>query len=155
MGLQVIDHTATTSADPATVYRLLRDGASWPVFSPLGSFELERPSDDGEPGEGLGAIRIFRTKQALGTIRNRELIVEAEPNRRYAYELLEGLPFRDYRATIELTPEGTGTRIHWRSEFHGKYPGAGPLYRRGLDGFIAKLVTGLAEYAPTQQAKLR
>ena len=155
MGLQVIDHTATTSADPATVYRLLRDGASWPVFSPLGSFELERPSDDGEPGEGLGAIRIFRTKQALGTIRNRELIVEAEPNRRYAYELLEGLPFRDYRATIELTPEGTGTRIGWRSEFHGKYPGVGPLYRRGLDGFIAKLVAGLAEYAPTQQAELR
>jgi hypothetical protein len=149
MALQVIDHTATTSADPATVYGLLRDGASWPAFSGLGSFELERPSDDGEPGEGLGAIRIFRTKQPIGQIANRELIVEAVPNERYAYELLEGLPFRDYRATIELTPEGAGTRIHWRSTFRGKFPGIGPLYRRSLDGFIAQLVAGLAEYAPT------
>ena len=65
MGLQVIDHTATTSADPATVYRLLRDGASWPVFSPLGSFELERPSDDGEPGEGMVLADIAEVHQAI------------------------------------------------------------------------------------------
>src|SRR5215210_2273108 len=58
MGRQRIEHHATTSADPATVYALLRDGASWPSWSPIESFELERPGAD-EP-EGVGAVRVLR-----------------------------------------------------------------------------------------------
>src|SRR3954467_13935855 len=58
MGRQRIEHRATTTADPATVYALLRDGASWPDWSPIDSFELERPGAD-EP-EGVGAVRLFR-----------------------------------------------------------------------------------------------
>ena len=69
MPSQDIRVSATTPASPETVYALLRDGASWPEWSPLGSFELERPAGD-EP-EGVGAIRIFRT----GRVTSREQIV--------------------------------------------------------------------------------
>jgi len=148
MGMQVIDIEERSAAEPAAVYALLRDGAAWPTFSGLGSFELERPSDDGLPGEGLGAIRIFRTPQKIGpTIENHELIVEAEPDRRFAYELLSGLPLKGYRATTTLTPDGSGTRIHWRSTFTAKVPGTGWIYRRQLRRFIGELVEGLARAA--------
>ena len=52
MGLQVIDQTVQTSAGPEAVYALLADGATWPTWSPLGSFELLEPGD-GTP-EGVG-----------------------------------------------------------------------------------------------------
>ena len=83
-----------TSAEPSVVYALLRDGASWPEWSPLGSFELERAAED-EP-EGLGAIRVFRT----GWITNREEIVELVPTGGSSYAALRP---RDTRAAAMST----------------------------------------------------
>jgi len=139
----VIDKTATTSADPAVVYALLRDGATWPEWSGLGSFELERPGRD-EP-EGLGAIRVFRT----GRVTNREEIVELVPNRRFSYVQLSGLAIRGYRADVDLEPGEDGTVIRWRSSFRPKVPGTGWLYRRALSRFIEHTVEGLAGRAAT------
>lgn len=145
---QVIDVVVATSADPSTVYAILRDGASWPEFSPLDSFELVRPGDDGLPGEGVGARRTFRTKQAIGTVVGLEEVVVAEPDRRFGYVLLAGLPLRDYVATVELTPTaGGGTSIHWTSTFSAKVPGTGWLFRRNLGDFIRRTVEGLGAYA--------
>jgi hypothetical protein len=138
---QVIDQTATTSAEPSVVYALLRDGASWPEWSPLGSFELERAAED-EP-EGLGAIRVFRT----GRITNREEIVELVPNRRFSYAQLSGLAIRGYRGDVDLEPTDGGTLIRWHSSFDPKVPGTGWLYRRQLSSFIEQTVKGLAARA--------
>ena len=142
MPRQRIEHRATTTADPATVYALLRDGASWPTWSPIESFELERPGA-GEP-EGLGAVRVFRGGRVVG----RDEIVELVPDRRFSYAHSSNLPIRDYRADVDLepTPDG-GTAIRWVSQFDPKVPGTGWLLRRGLDGFVAKLTHGLAEHA--------
>ena len=43
MGRQKIDITVPSAAPPAAVFALLADGASWPAWSPIDSFELERP----------------------------------------------------------------------------------------------------------------
>jgi hypothetical protein len=96
--VQRISVRSVTTADADTVYALLRDGASWPRWSPLGSFELVREGAD-EP-EGLGAIRLFRT----GGIRSYEEIVALEPGRRFGYALDHGLPLRDYVAYVDLAP---------------------------------------------------
>ena len=142
MSRQTIQHRATTSAPPAAVYALLRDGASWPVWGPLDSFELERPGAD-EP-EGLGAVRVFRS----GRVTGRDTIAELVPERRFAYTHVSNLPIRDYRADVDLEPAaGGGTAITWTSRFAPKIPGTGRLLRRGLDGFVAQLAGGLAEHA--------
>ncbi len=138
-----IDLTARSEADPDTVYRLLADGAQWPLCSGLGSFELESPGE--KEREGVGAIRVFRT----GRVTSRELVVEAEPGRRFGYTLLSGMPLRDYRADIGLTKDGDGTLIAWHSGFEAKYPGTGWLFRWYLNRFIGRLVAGLAERATT------
>jgi hypothetical protein len=141
MGQQVIDVRAWSPATPAEVYRLLREGATWPVWSPIDSFELERAGADG--GENLGAHRIFRTGRAT----SREEIVELVADRRFSYSLLSGLPLHSYRADVDLEPRDGGTAIRWHSTFHAKWPGSGGILRRALTKFIQRCADGLAAYA--------
>ncbi len=136
-----IDVRVPTTARPDVLYRLLRDGASWPTWSPLGSFALERAGDD--ETEGVGAIRVFRT----GRVTTRERVVELVPDRRLSYELVSGLAIRDYHADVDLATDDTGTTIHWHSSFVPKVPGTGWLYRRSLSGFIERCARGLAVHA--------
>ena len=146
MAEQVIERSATTSASPGAVYALLADGSTWPVWSPIDSFELIEPGD-GSP-EGLGAVRLFTT----GRHKSRERVVVCEPAAAFSYELEKGLPLRDYRAVITLTPVRDGTRIEWRSTFRAKVPGTGWIYRRALDAFIGQTVDGLAHTATRDHA---
>jgi hypothetical protein len=76
-------------------------------------------------------------------------VIALEPPRRYAYEFMWGLPIRDYRAEVTLTPaaEGGGTAVRWRSSFRAKLPGTGRLVRRRLAQFIAETAEGLAREA--------
>ena len=141
MGRQHIEHHATTSADPATVYALLRDGASWPSWSPIDAFELERRGET-EP-EGVGAVRLLRS----GRVTGRDTIVELVRDRRLSYTHVSSLPVRDYRGDIDLTAVAGGTEIRWATSFEPKYPGTGGLLRRGLDGFIGRCTDGLAARA--------
>jgi hypothetical protein len=143
---KVIHRTATTTASPADVFPLLVDGSTWPIWSPLDSYELVEEAPGG--GDGLGAIRIFTT----GRSRSREEVVAVEPDTRFAYALLEGLPLKGYRADITLEESEGGTRITWHSEFDPKYPGTGWAFRFGLGKFIQQCVDGLARHADEQKA---
>ena len=140
MATQAIDKSATTSA-AGVVYALLRDGSTWPEWSPIDSFELERAGED-EP-EGVGAIRVFRT----GRYTMREEIVELVPERRFSYALLSGLPIRDYRVDVDLEPAGEGTAIRWRTSFESKLPGLGWLIRRRIAGITEQFLAGLTAHA--------
>ena len=142
MARQRIEHRATTTADPATVYALLRDGATWTEWAPIDSFELE--SEGAGEREGVGAVRLLRS----GRITGRDTIVELVDDRRFAYTNESSLPVKNYRGTVTLDPRPDGgTAIAWVSEFDPQFPGTGALVRRALDGFVAKLVNGLAARA--------
>ncbi len=141
-----IDVQVHTPADAATVYALLRDGATWPAWSPIDSFQLER-AGAGQP-EGLGAIRVFGKGRVIG----RDQIVGLVPDRRFSYQHLTGLPVRDYRADIDLESAGGRTRIHWHVSFVPKLPGTGWLLRWGIARFLRQSARGLAAHAPTRPA---
>ncbi len=144
MGQIDIEATARSTAGPPVLYALLRDGSTWPAWSPIGSFELESPGD-GDP-EGLGAVRLFRT----GTVTSRERVVELVPDRRFSYELLGGLPVRGYRADVDLSPvPGGGTDVRWHSTFRPALPGTGWFWRRFLRRVITQAAEGLAAHAGT------
>jgi hypothetical protein len=142
MARQRIEHHATTSADPATVYALLRDGASWPAWSSLETFALERPGAD-EP-EGLGAVRRFTSGRVTGPRPGRRAHPGA-PLLLHAHleHPGEGLP----RGRRPRADRRRGTAIRWVSAFDPKVPGTGWLLRRGLDSFVAGLANGLAAHA--------
>jgi hypothetical protein len=143
---QTISKRAWTTASASEVYALLRDGATWPVWSPLETFRLEAEGPDG--GESLGAIRVFTTGRAT----SREEIVVLDADRSFGYSLLSGLPLKGYRALVDLEPRDGGTEIHWHSTFRAKFPGTGGLYRRFLGAFIQKCVDGLAARASADHA---
>jgi Polyketide cyclase / dehydrase and lipid transport len=143
MGRRQIDVTAHSRAAPSAVFALLVDGSTWPRWSPIESFELERPGDP--PPEGPGAIRRFRRGRTTG----RDQVVEVAPDRRFGYVSLSGVPVRDYRAHVDLQPAGDGTAIGWHASFAPKVPGTGWLLQRGLTRFLADCVRGLAEHAGT------
>jgi hypothetical protein len=137
-----IDVRVPTAADPRALYALLRDGASWPTWSSLGSFELVKEGD-GTP-EGLGAVRLFTT----GRNRSYEEIVELVPDRRLSYALVEphNLPFRSYRADVDLD----GASVRWHSTFTPKIPGTGWLLKLAFTRFLRKTAAGLAAAVPVR-----
>jgi hypothetical protein len=143
VGRYVIEQTARTSAEPATVYRLLRDGSTWPDWSMIDEFELESAGDD-QP-EGVGAVRMFRN----GRIRGRDRVIGFEQDRQFRYIHLGGLPVRNYEGRIDLTPDNGGTVINWRVTFDAKFFGTGMFVHRALTKFIADGTQGLAKYAAT------
>ncbi len=140
---QHIDIQVHTCAKADVVYALLRDGVSWPTWTSIDSFELERAGER-EP-EGAGAIRIFRK----GKVTGRDQVAELVLDRRFGYLHLSGLPVRDYRADVDLEPEAEGTRIRWRISFTPKVPGTGWLWRWAIERFITQSARGLAAYAIT------
>jgi hypothetical protein len=140
---QHIDIEVHACAEANAVYALLRDGASWPRWSSIDSFELERIGER-EP-EGVGAIRIFRK----GKISGRDQVAELIPDRRFSYRHQSGLPVRDYRADVDLEPNAEGTIIRWHVSFSPRVPGIGWLLRWGIERFISQSARGLAAYANT------
>jgi hypothetical protein len=141
MGRRHIEVTAHSPVAPDAVFALLADGTTWPRWSPIESFELERPGDP--PPEGPGAIRIFRRGRTVG----RDQIVEVVPGRRFGYASLSGLPVRDYRGHVDLEPDAHGTTIRWQASFLPKVPGTGWLLERGLRRFLDQCAQGLAEHS--------
>ena len=112
--------TARSAAPPATVFALVADGANWARWAgplvPRSTWERE---GDPAPG-GVGAIRKLGQWPLFG----REEILEYSPPHHTAYTVLSGVPIRDHRAEIDLSPDGTGTVIAWRSQFVPTIPGS-------------------------------
>ena len=130
----------TIDADVASVWRLVDDSASWPMWTPIDSYEPVAP-----PGtDGLGEIRRFHNGRHTVT----EKIVERIPLQRLAYTLLSGLAVREYLAAVDLTPVGQDTQLRWHTTFRVKTPGTGWLYERALrqatHGFVGGLSAALS-----------
>jgi hypothetical protein len=136
-----IEVTAHSDAAPDAVFALLADGSTWPRWSPIESFELERAGDP--PPEGAGAIRVFRRGRTVG----RDQLVDVAPVERFVYASLSGLPVQDYLGEVELTATVGGTDIRWQASFSPKVPGTGRLLERGLRRFLEQCARGVAAHA--------
>ena len=137
-----VDVRGQSSASPATVYAVAKDSSRYPAWSRIGSFEHVR-SGQGEP-YGVGSLRIFRTC----SLKLFEEVVELVPDRRVAYIVHRGLPFRDYRADIELEPmAGGGTAIRWHHSFYAKIPGTSALCLAFMQWVLGEMTPALAAEA--------
>jgi hypothetical protein len=142
--------TAHSKASPATVYAVAADSSGYPRWSRIGSFEAVRPGRDGP--YGVGSLRIFRTPP----LKLLEEVVELVPDRLVAYTLHSGLPFRGYRADIELTPAADGgTDIRWRNTFETTWPGTGWFWRAFMQSVFNEMTPQLAREAERIEARDR
>jgi hypothetical protein len=113
--MKTIEAVATTTGSPAAVWALLDDASSWERWGTWSKVEVE----------GGGPQRPDAVRSLVKTpFRLRELITEWVPGERMAYELLDGMRVRGYRATVTLEEAAQGGAvIRWRST----YDRAGPF----------------------------
>jgi uncharacterized protein YndB with AHSA1/START domain len=114
----------TSSAPPATLFRLETDGAGWSKWAGpmIVQSSWERQGDPG-PG-GIGAIR----KVGLWPVLMREETIEYEQDRRHVYTFAGRGPAKDYRAEVVFTANAAGgTVLRWTGTFTEGVPGTGPV----------------------------
>ena len=143
MKLYVIDLSVPCSAPAEVAFDVLRDAVGWSKWTAAKTAYLER---EGTPApDGVGAIRRFKT----GPFGSREEVVAYEAPTHFAYILHSGIPVRDYRADVTITPNeaGTGCSIAWRSTFHRKQPLTGAATRFMLHRFLLATARNLAKEA--------
>jgi uncharacterized protein YndB with AHSA1/START domain len=141
--MQEIALEATSAAPRERVWALLADTASWADWAPFETAAVATPGP--EQPEGVGMVRHLGRGRGRVTV---ERISVFEPPERFGYELVSGVPVRDYNALVTLAEEpGGGTVISWRSTFHGKFPVPAALVRWALARFIRDTVEGLARAA--------
>ena len=93
------------AAPPEVVFEVLVDHRRYAEITPLRRSELER---EGEPApNGVGAIRVLHL---IGPPLREEVLTYEQPTR-FSYKLLSGAPLRDHVGTVELVPEGDGTKV--------------------------------------------
>lgn len=147
---QVIDVTARSAASPAEVFGLLADSTSWTRWGRWVGSAVDQPAADG--GDGVGAVRALTSRTFGRTIVSRERVTDLAPDRLYGYDLVSGLPLRNYHGQVELTPDGAGTRIRWVCRFDRATPGLTWLYRGVLARFVADAAQRLAASAEERAA---
>lgn len=145
----VVTRTRDTHAAPEIVFALLADSSTYPSWSTIGGYEMERPGTAAP--HGVGEIRVF---SAYGIFKIREEVVALVDNRFMAYTLLSGLPMRNYRGetTLEPLPNG-GTRITWQSSFTD-VAGNGWIMRAFMAWVLATLTRSLVSGAQSRAALL-
>jgi uncharacterized protein YndB with AHSA1/START domain len=120
VGRRTVVATRHSTAPIESVWPLVAEAARWRDWA---SFTVSRRERDGAPDpDGVGAIRNF----GFPVFTSREEVVAFEPPAHLGYTLLSGLPLREYRSDVTLTPAaGGGTDIEWRSSFRPPWPASG------------------------------
>ena len=113
-----VEAEGLSQAAPEAVWELVADADSYYAWGPWSASGYENAGD--QAAHGAGAIRWMR----YGRTTTVERVVESVPARRLAYTVVKGIPVRNYRAEVTLTPEGTAPGSA------GQRPGTG----RFLDG---------------------
>lgn len=130
--------TRHIAAPPQTVFDVLTDHRRYAAITPLRKSVLER---EGEPApNGVGAIRVL---SAVGPPLREEVIAHDSPTR-FSYKLLTGIPVRDHVGTVELSPEGDGTKMVYAVRTTPTLPYVGAAVVAGVKFGVGTLVRGIA-----------
>jgi uncharacterized protein YndB with AHSA1/START domain len=134
------------AAPPEIVFEVLTDHRRYPEITNLRKAELER---EGEPApNGVGAIRALT---AVGPPM-REEVLAYEPDRRFSYKLLSGLPLRDHVGTVALTPSEGGTKVVYAVRTTPTVPLVGGAVIALIKIAIKQLLGGVAKESERRAA---
>ncbi len=132
-----VTKTATVDAPPAKVWQTIGDFCGIGTWHP--AVEKCEPSS-----KGGKSIRTLSLKGG-GTIVEEQLARD-DKKMDYSYTILESpLPVSDYKSTLTVAPNGSGSKLTWTGAFKAKgAPDAkaeeviGGIYEAGLKGISEK-----------------
>ncbi len=112
-----VEAEGVTRAAPEAVWELVANAGLYSEWGPWSAGGYENLGDRAPDGAGL--IRWFR----YGRTTTVEKVLESERARRLVYTVVKGIPVRNYRAEVTLSPEGEGTHIRWSASWDRTLPG--------------------------------
>lgn len=138
--------TREIGAPPETVFAVLTDHRKYSELTPLRKSVLER---EGEADvNGVGAIRKLTV---VGPPMREEVIAYEAPSR-FSYTVLSGLPVRDHVGTVELTADGTGTKMVYAVRTQPTLPVVGFAVVAGIKQAVKGLIDGVARESERRAA---
>jgi hypothetical protein len=93
-----------------------------------------------------GGVKALRFRYPVSV----EEILDVEPGKRLAYTVLRGIPVRNYRAEVTLTPSPDGTLIRWGASWDRTIMGR--LVHRPLHNLYPVIVAGVVKAAEASQS---
>ena len=134
------------AAPPEAVFDVLVDHRGYADITPMRRSELER---EGEPApNGVGAIRVLHS---VGPPL-REEVLAYQPPSRFSYRLLSGAPVRDHVGTVQLTPQGEGTKVTYAVRTMPTLPLGGAVVVAVVKLAVKRLLNGIAAEAERRAA---
>ncbi|QID19233.1 SRPBCC family protein [Nitrogeniibacter mangrovi] len=113
-GTLSVDASTLLKAPPAAVWHTVGNFGDLNWHPVIASTEIIK----GKAGHA-GATRKLTTQD--GAVIVEEELSQDNAHRKYAYRIVESpLPVTDYVSELEVTPEGKGSRVSWRSHFKAK-----------------------------------
>ena len=131
-----VEAEGVTGADPEVVWSLVADANSYPSWGPWTDAGYQ-PAAEGPSGKG--SVQWFRYGRRTTTV---EEILEADEPRRLVYTVVHGIPVRNYRAEVTLTPTiPKGTSVRWTATWDGTFMGR--MVHRRLQRVYRQVITAL------------
>jgi uncharacterized protein YndB with AHSA1/START domain len=139
--------TREVAAPPETVFEVFVDHRGYSKITPLRKSVLER---EGVPApNGVGAIRVL---SSVGPPLREEVLTYEAPNR-FSYKLLSGAPLEDHVGTVELTPQGSGTKVVYAIRTMPTVPVVGGVVVAVAKLGVKQLLNGISAEAERRAAR--
>jgi len=113
-----VEAEGATSAPPEVVWSLVADANQYSRWGPWSDGGYEPPSKG--PSQ-KGSVQWFRFGRRTKSV---EEILEVEEPHRLVYTVIRGIPVKNYRAEVTLTPTiPTGTSVRWTATWDKTFMG--------------------------------
>jgi uncharacterized protein YndB with AHSA1/START domain len=140
-----VEAETVIGAAPETVWALISDARRYPEWGPWREGRYDRPGDESEHGPGAVQVLISARRVYGRRGKSVERIMTADPGRRLVYEVIGGLPVRNYRGEVTLARTSGGTLVRWSGDFDNTFQGR--IVHRALKEFYPEMMAGLAAAA--------
>ena len=145
MGQLQVEAEGAAGARPDVVWALVSDANTYPRWGPWSEGGY-RPQSEGPSRKG--SVQWFRYGRRTTSV---EEILEIEAPRRIVYSVLSGLPVKNYRAEVTLTPTASnGTSVRWTATWDKTFMGR--MVHRKLQKVYPEIVNALLAAADRDQA---
>ena len=127
-----VEAEGVAQAPPEAVWELVANADRYSEWGPWSASGYENLG--AQVPDGAGVIRWMR----YGRTTTVEKVLESERARRLVYTVVKGIPVRNYRAEVTLSPVGEGTHIRWTASWDRTLPGR--VVHRTLRGLYPDIV---------------
>ena len=141
-----VEAEQTAKATPETVWAIISDPTQYPQFGPWSGADYRNDEGDAPPGT-VGSVYWLKSSRRayLRYATSVEKILELNEGRSLAYTVVGGIPVKNYRADITLTPVEGGTHIRWAATWDSTM--SGRIVHKSLAVLYPEIVNGLARLA--------